>query len=131
MAEQQAQATLGEAERALLAAETALTQALREHEQHLNYCARLQMGRLDDIALLAASSQYTLVLEEHIDVQRELVRQAVTHREAQRALLIARRQEREALEKLREKQRLVHVQEEAAEEQAWLDEVAVLRWGRT
>ena len=41
------------------------------------------------------------------------------------------RQEREALDKLREKQRLVHLQEEATEEQAWLDEVAVLRWGRT
>lgn len=131
LAEQQAQSALAEAERAILVAEEALTLALKEYEQHQGYCTRLHARRLNDIALLVAASQYTLVLEEDVDAQREQVRLAVTKREAQREALCARRQEREALDKLREKQRLVHLQEEATEEQAWLDEVAVLRWGRT
>lgn len=130
LAEQQAQVALGEAERAILAEEEALTLALGEYERHQRYCARLQAGRLDDIALLAAASQYTVLLEEGLDTQRGLVREAVARREACFASLLTCRQEREALEKLRAKQLQAHQQEEAAEEQAWLDEVAVLRWGR-
>lgn len=131
LAEQQAQAALAEAERAVAVEEEALSLARAEHQRHLSYCARLQAGRLDDIGLLAAASQYTVALEDDMATQQERIRLACTKREEQRDVLRLRRQEREALEKLREKQRLAHLQEEAAEEQAWLDEVAVLRWGRT
>ena len=131
IAEQQAQASLAEAERACVAAHEALGLAQADHQRHLSYCARLQAGRLDDIALLAAASQYTLVLEDDVQSQQELVHLAAAKREERRELLLTRRQEREALEKLREKQRLIHLQAEATEEQAWLDEAAALRWGRT
>ena len=54
LAEQQAQAALAEAERAVLAAEQALTKTLGERERHLAYYAQLQQQSKPDIALIAA-----------------------------------------------------------------------------
>ena len=130
LAEQQAQAALAEAERAVLAAEQALTKTLGERERHLAYYAQLQQQSKPDIALIAATCQYTEILEEHLATQRQIVRTALDARDKRREALQTSRRERELIEKLKEKKHQEYLLQEAAEEQAWLDEVAVLRFGR-
>ena len=130
MAEQQAQAALAEAERGVLAAEERLTLSLDEREKHLAYYARLQELPKPDLALLTASCQYTEILDEQLELRRVEVRAAIEVRETRLSLLQEKRRDRELLDKLKEKKLQEHRLQEAAEEQAWLDEVAVLRVGR-
>jgi flagellar FliJ protein len=130
MAKQQAQAALSEAERGVAHAEHALTQILQEREQHRVYYAHLQEQRTPDIALITASCQYADILEESLEAQRQQVRLALERRDTRRDALKLCRQQCEVLEKLKSKKYQQHQQEAAAEEQAWLDEVAVLRLGR-
>ncbi|WP_309723442.1 flagellar export protein FliJ [Armatimonas sp.] len=130
MAEQQAQAALSEAERGVASAERALTQILQEREQHRAYYARLQEQRTPDMALITASCQYTDIIEESLEAQRQQVRLALELRDTRRDALKHCRQECEVLEKLKSKKHQQHQQEAAAEEQAWLDEVAILRLSR-
>lgn len=130
MTEQQAQAGLAEAERGVVAAEHALTQLLEEREWHLAYYAQIQETRTPDIALIAATCRYSEILEESLEAQRQAVRAAITLRETRREALVKARQDRETLENLKGKKYQEHQLEEATQEQAWMDEVAVLRFGR-
>lgn len=130
MAEQQAQAALADAERGVLVAEQRLTQALEERERHLTYYARLQELPKPDLALLTASCQYTELLDEQLEQRRAEVRAAIDLRETRLSVLQEKRRDRELLDKLKEKKLQEHQLQEAAEEQTWLDEVAVLRVGR-
>ena len=131
MTEQQAQAGLAEAERGVVAAEHALTLLLEERERHLTYYARIQEAHTPDIALITATCCYTEILDENLETQRQAVRAAIALRETRREALVRAQQDHETLERLKEKKHQEHQLEEAAQEQAWMDEVAVLRFGRT
>lgn len=127
LAEQEALGALAEAERLVVAARDALVEAQAVRAAHERRCATVESEGSVDMAWLIVSSQYAEALDGRIKDALRRLASAGRERDLRLATFAERRAEREALEKLREKQLQEHREESAREEQAFLDETSSLR----
>ena len=126
-AEQEALSALAEAERAVSAARTRLAEADAVRTTHERRCESAGNEGVIDMAWLIVSARYASALDARIADAAAALALAGRERDVRLATFAERRAEREALEKLREKQVQAHRDEEAREEQAFLDDTTSLR----
>jgi flagellar FliJ protein len=127
--EEQAQIELAETRRRLERQRAALDEILRQMVHHDRHRAQWQQSQVDPRALTAADPY-----RQELELDLAAARAASVELEAavDRCLLELhrRRVDREMLDRLRERRRAEHREQELQEEQKSLDEVAVLRWRR-
>src|SRR5262245_20676069 len=125
--EEQAQVAFAESERQRELEEAQLLEIRRERERHEICRAGLQRQNLD-IASLVDADRYAEAPARTQSSQEQRLVVADAAVDATRDALQQRYRDREALERLRERQFEEHRQETLRAEQATLDEAFVLRW---
>ncbi len=130
MAEQEAQGAFAAAERELAAAESWLTALIEQRSRHQSYRTAIQAQTLD-MGDLAGAARQAEAIDAAIVAQRTVIVDARAVRDARREQWRQKRAEREALETLKQRRRAEHLAAERAAEQNEMDEMAVLRFGRT
>lgn len=125
--EEQARLAAAEQERRFQEAQRQMAELDRDLQRHQQHRAELQRAEVD-IQLLSDADRYAASLARVCSQQSERVHAAARALQAARETLHQRRQEREALEKLRERRLAEHVREQHRQEQQALDEASILRW---
>ncbi len=128
-AEEQAQLSLAEAQRALAAVEARLRELRQDMGRHQEHVAELRRRAVDPRALMDAE-RYGEALTRAFLLQQERVLRARRETDAALRALQDRRVERESLERLKQRQQEEHRLEMLRREQQELDEASVLRWRR-
>jgi flagellar protein FliJ len=101
-----------------------LRRELRRHDEH----RALLRGRGTDARALADGEAYAETLHRAARLQEQALAEAEAGVAAAAEALRLRRQDREAIERLREEHLTRHRSEELGREQQALDEAAMLRW---
>lgn len=127
--EEQAQLELAEQTRRLHHEEARARTIEAELRRHDGHRADLLL-RVIQVQELATAEQYTRALTKALVDQERVVREAAAQVEGCRETLQARRADREALERLRQRRLAAHQTEQLRTEQQSLDEVSILRWRR-
>jgi flagellar export protein FliJ len=125
--EEQAQVQLAESELQREREQAQLLELQRERERHERTRDGLQRQGLD-VGALVDADRYGSALDRALQAQQERLLAARGTVDARRDALHQRHRDREAMERLRDRQLQEYRQEALRAEQAALDEAFVLRW---